>query len=93
MNRTVTPDLNSLDFFLWGRLKTLVYNTPIHTEEEWRNRIIVCCETIRNRGVHNAPAAPAVRGGPGNIGAPKLRKSFHFIKIKIIKTSHQVYLF
>lgn len=43
-----SPDLNSLDYFLWGHLKTLVYSTPIHTEEQLRNRIIVSCETIRN---------------------------------------------
>ena len=43
-----SPDLNSLDFFLWGHLKTLVYNTPINSEEELRTRIIVGCETIRN---------------------------------------------
>lgn len=43
-----SPDLNSLDYFLWGHLKTLVYSQPIQTEEELRNRIIVSCEAIRN---------------------------------------------
>lgn len=43
-----SPDLNSLDFYLWGHLKTLVYHTPIMTLEELRNRIIDGCETIRN---------------------------------------------
>lgn len=43
-----SPDLNSLDFFLWGHLKTLVYSIPINTEEELRNRIIVCFDNIRN---------------------------------------------
>ncbi|XP_018575996.1 farnesol dehydrogenase-like [Anoplophora glabripennis] len=38
-----SPDLNALDYFPWGHLKS----TPIHTEEQLRNRIIVCCETIR----------------------------------------------
>lgn len=43
-----SPDLNSLDFYLWGHLKALVYVTPIETEEQLRNRIIDGCETIRN---------------------------------------------
>lgn len=43
-----SPDLNSLDFFLWGHVKTLVYKTPIHTVEELRERIVTAFETIRN---------------------------------------------
>lgn len=43
-----SPDLNPLDFFLWGHLKSLVYTTPIQHLEDLRNRIIVGCETIRN---------------------------------------------
>ncbi|XP_023311742.1 uncharacterized protein LOC111692167 [Anoplophora glabripennis] len=43
-----SPDLNSLDYFFWGHLKSLVYAVPIQTEEELRNRIIVCCQTIRD---------------------------------------------
>ena len=43
-----SPDLNSLDFFLWGHVKTLVYKTPIHTVEELRERIVAAFETIRN---------------------------------------------
>lgn len=43
-----SPDLNSLDYFLWGHLKTLVYSTPVQTEEELRNRITDSCNIIRN---------------------------------------------
>lgn len=43
-----SPDLNSLDFYFWGHLKSLVYSTPIETLEQLRNRIIEGCETIRN---------------------------------------------
>lgn len=43
-----SPDLNSLDFFLWGHLKHLVYTTEVETVEELRNRIIASCETIRH---------------------------------------------
>lgn len=43
-----SPDLNPVDFFLWGHLKSLVYASPIEDEEMLRNRIINSCETIRN---------------------------------------------
>lgn len=43
-----SPDLNSLDFFLWGHLKSLVYKTPINTVEDLRERIVASCEIIRN---------------------------------------------
>lgn len=43
-----SPDLNSLDFFLWGHLKSLVYSTPVNTVEELRNRIIGAFDTVRN---------------------------------------------
>jgi hypothetical protein len=28
------PDLNPCDFFLWGHLKQIVYETPVNTVEE-----------------------------------------------------------
>lgn len=43
-----SPDLNSLDFFLWGHLKSLVYATPVHTVDDLRHRIIDGFETVRN---------------------------------------------
>ncbi|EZA46903.1 hypothetical protein X777_01029 [Ooceraea biroi] len=43
-----SPDLNSVDFFLWGQLKSLVYATPIQNEEDLRNRIIDGYKRIRN---------------------------------------------
>jgi hypothetical protein len=43
------PDLNPLDFFLWGHLKSLIYTAaPIQNQEDLRNRIVAGCETIRN---------------------------------------------
>lgn len=44
-----SPDLNPLDFYLWGHLKTMVYTTPIETIEELRNKIVNACEEIKNR--------------------------------------------
>lgn len=43
-----SPDLNPLDFFLWGHLKSLVYTTPVENVDNLRNRIIEACDTIRN---------------------------------------------
>ncbi|KYN29267.1 hypothetical protein ALC57_01390, partial [Trachymyrmex cornetzi] len=43
-----SPDLNPLDYFLWGHLKSLVYTTPIENENDLRNRIVASCEAIRN---------------------------------------------
>ncbi|KAJ4426274.1 hypothetical protein ANN_27086 [Periplaneta americana] len=43
-----SPDLNPLDFYLWGRLKSLVYSSPVPDLESLRNRIVACSEDIRN---------------------------------------------
>ena len=43
-----SPDLNPLDFYLWGHLKALVYRTPIQDVQSLRARIMAGCETIRN---------------------------------------------
>lgn len=40
------PDLNKLNFYLWGHLKSLVYVTPIEAAEQSRNGIFDGCETI-----------------------------------------------
>ena len=41
-----SPDLNSLDFYLWGHLKAIVYSTPIHNVEI-RQRIEQGCQQIQ----------------------------------------------
>jgi hypothetical protein len=43
-----SPDLNPLDFYLWGHLKSLVYATPVDNEEALHHRIVDACQTIRN---------------------------------------------
>ena len=43
-----SPDLNPLDYFLWGHCKTLVYAQRPNTVEELRNRIVNAFQTIRN---------------------------------------------
>ncbi|KAJ8885643.1 hypothetical protein PR048_011841 [Dryococelus australis] len=41
-------ELNPLDFYLWGHLKTLVYATPVNGVNSLRKRIEAGCEAIRN---------------------------------------------
>ena len=41
-------DLNPLDFYLWGHLKTVVSDTPDATVEVLRNCIIAACEKMQN---------------------------------------------
>ncbi|KAJ4434108.1 hypothetical protein ANN_16428 [Periplaneta americana] len=43
-----SPDLNPLDFYVWGHLKSLVYSSPVPDLESLRNRIVACSEDIRN---------------------------------------------
>lgn len=42
-----SPDLNPLDFYLWGRLKTLVYSSAVPNREVLQQRIEGGCEIIR----------------------------------------------
>jgi hypothetical protein len=42
-----SPDLNPLDFFLWGHLKSLVYATPVNTQQELWQRVWVACDTVK----------------------------------------------
>jgi len=43
-----SPDLTPLDYYLWGHMKTLVYETKIDSREELRRRILAVAEHIRN---------------------------------------------
>ncbi|KAJ4435156.1 hypothetical protein ANN_23732 [Periplaneta americana] len=43
-----SPDLNPVDFYLWGHLKSLVYSSPVSDLEFLRNRIVACSKDIRN---------------------------------------------
>lgn len=42
-----SPDLNPLDYFLWGHLKVVVYGRPVNTEEELWQRIQVAIDNFR----------------------------------------------
>jgi hypothetical protein len=41
-------DLNSVNFFLLGHLKTIMYAAPVDNEEAFHHRIVDACQTIRN---------------------------------------------
>jgi hypothetical protein len=41
------PDLTLLDFFLWGYMQNLVYETPVETQHELMTKIAVVAATIR----------------------------------------------
>jgi hypothetical protein len=38
---------HSLDFFLWGHIKSLVYETPVETQGELIARILAACLVVR----------------------------------------------
>jgi hypothetical protein len=43
-----SPDLNTLDFFLWGHLKSLMYLSPVDDVETLQNQIVAGFQTIYN---------------------------------------------
>ena len=42
-----SPDLTPMDFFIWGKMKSLVYETPIETPEELVARVAEAAAIIR----------------------------------------------
>ena len=43
-----SPYLTPIDFCLWGYIKSLVYETPVETEEELIARIVAAFDKVRN---------------------------------------------
>lgn len=43
-----SPDLNPLDFFVWGYMKSEVYMTAVHNEEDLHNRIFEAANKLRD---------------------------------------------
>ena len=41
------PDLTLLDFYFWGYMKTLIYETPVETQQDLVTRIQVIAAVIR----------------------------------------------
>ena len=42
-----SPDLTPLDYYLWGHMKTLVYETKVDSRASLRDRIFAAAEHIR----------------------------------------------
>jgi len=43
-----SPDLTPFDYYLWGHMKTLVYETKVDSRAALRHRIISAAEHVRN---------------------------------------------
>jgi hypothetical protein len=43
-----SPDLNPMDYCVWGHVKSLVYTSAVDTVEELEDRIEGACQQIRN---------------------------------------------
>ena len=43
-----SPDLTPLDYYIWGHMKMLVYETKVHSRTALRARIFAVAEQIRN---------------------------------------------
>lgn len=52
-----SPDLTPLDFFLWGYLKELVYQEPVHNADELKERIRQKCAEIPGAMIRRATLA------------------------------------
>jgi hypothetical protein len=63
------PDLNPLDFCLWGHLKTMAYSAPLYNEQTLHKQIFMPLRpnSLKGRTVHNQICPSAHRGG-GHFG-------------------------
>ncbi|GBL82217.1 hypothetical protein AVEN_252404-1 [Araneus ventricosus] len=46
-----SPVCNPLDFFFWGHMKSLVYQTPVDSAEDLVARIVVAAHKINTPGI------------------------------------------
>ena len=51
-----SPDLTPLDYYIWGHMKTLVYETNVDSRAALRDRIFAVADHIRNHP-HNIASA------------------------------------
>jgi hypothetical protein len=49
-----SPDLTPLDFFLWGYIKSEVYNTPVRTRQELEDRVRTAFRQLNPDHIHKA---------------------------------------
>ena len=57
---TKSPDLTPLDYYPWGHMKTLVYETKVESRAALRDRIFVAAEHIRNNPDNIASATQSL---------------------------------
>jgi len=55
-----SPDLTPLDYYLWGHMKTLVYETKVQSRAALRNCIFAVAEHIHNHPDNNASATQSL---------------------------------
>ena len=55
-----SPDLTPLDYYLWGQMKTLVYETKVDSRAAQHHRIIAAAEHIRNHPGNVASATQSL---------------------------------
>ena len=55
-----SPDLTPLDYYLWGHMKTLVYETKVDSREALRDRIFAVAEHIHNHPGNIASATQSL---------------------------------
>ena len=81
-----SPDLNPLDFHLWGHLKSIVYATSIENAEILRNRIEQGFRQIRETpGMIERVTRSMTR-------RVQARWSFRTSFVKVIKAENSLYL-
>ena len=51
-----SPDLTPMDYYLWGHMKTLVYETKVDSRAALRRRVFAAAQHIRNHP-HNISSA------------------------------------
>lgn len=44
-----SPDLNPLDFYFWGHMKSLVYSTPVESDEDLVARVVAAAHEIKDK--------------------------------------------
>jgi len=55
-----SPDLKPLDYYLWGHMKILVYETKVDSRAALRHRIFAAAELIRNHTDNIASATQSL---------------------------------
>ena len=55
-----SPDLTPLDYYLWGHMKTLVYETKVESRAALRDHIFAAAEHIRNHQDNIASATQSL---------------------------------